>query len=361
MDDGQRLLALAAAYLKCQGFSTQTEIAKEMGTTQSTVSGWLRDAKKSEWIREKPELDRSKIPRELFDRVDAQYNLTPRLNQKLRKWSDVCTAVVCAGSTRRDTYREVAAQLKSILTGSRLAAVVWGRTLANVIEVFPMTDKPISNSFQCIPVSGEPVHLVHREKDPRFHSTYLAFELERRVTGTDPKEMPLLEAVPAYIPTKFRSGDVKRFIEQIPGYREIFGVGTRKGMIRSTDTLITGVGMADGDNLGIFVQERLLQEPKPLQRTMRKWCLGDIAGVLIAENEADQRKLSKFNDGLVGMNWAILENCVSRAAQNGKPGVVVIAIEPEGKGRIIRAAVKRGIVSQLLVSRSIAKMLLEMT
>ena len=95
MDDGQRLLALAAAYLKCQGFSTQTEIAKEMGTTQSTVSGWLRDAKKSEWIREKPELDRSKIPRELFDRVDAQYNLTPRLNQKLRKWSDVCTAVVC--------------------------------------------------------------------------------------------------------------------------------------------------------------------------------------------------------------------------------------------------------------------------
>jgi DNA-binding transcriptional regulator LsrR (DeoR family) len=150
----------------------------------------------------------------------------------------------------------------------------------------------------------------------------------------------------------------KAFVKAIPTYRDVFVKG-KDSAIEQLDTVITSVGDLD-TGFGSLPE----RAAAPLLRkgefeALRKEAVGDIAGrYLTAEGMTGKpgSTIANVNDRIFGLTIEDLERIAERAAQNGTPGVIVIASSKK-KARVISALLKRPnkVISVLIISGDLAE------
>src|SRR5439155_11951356 len=125
-----------------------------------------------------------------------------------------------------------AGYLVELLRQARLVGIMWGRRIEGLISrirakvgIFAQAR---SSGAQCIPLCGDPVHLMNL-RHVKFSASHLAAELGQALNPKRPSDQPCLVGVPAYLPRRLfprRTGATsnwEHFVQDIPGYRAIFG------------------------------------------------------------------------------------------------------------------------------------------
>lgn len=225
-------------------------------------------------------------------------------------------------------------------------------------------------------------------------ASYLTNRLAR-ILGTDMCERRFLET-PVYVPPAFLDEFSKKkttepelegihqklteeealkvakaFVKAIPTYRDVFvegSVPSQKKAIEELDTVITSVG-----DLGTGFGSIPKIEEAPLLPLLRpgefkdllKEAVGDITGCYVTEDGTAGKPgstIAKVNSRIFGVTLKDLEKIAQRAANENKPGVIVIASSCR-KARIIRALLNHQkmtkIISHLIISGDLAKELLK--
>jgi DNA-binding transcriptional regulator LsrR (DeoR family) len=371
-DDLREERALAAACFSSQGL-LQQDIARELGISQPEVSRLLTHARNSGWIRQQPSIVRQAIPEPLWHRVQNDFFSHPDLADHVQSWApdrvQCKVSVVHAGEGQSFGFA-AAAHLATIVAEADVLGIMWGRSIAAAVDGLARAfAKPPrkDDRVRVIPLCGEPLFVSDR-KAVQHSSSSLAVRLDGLLNGPGRDLVHSLLGVPAYIPTELAEHEtaaVRKFINLIPGYKEIFGAPGSKGMIDDVDTVITGVGVlepeADDQYPGVFLQERIGRESIS-ERELADMVYGDIAGVMIERPDLSptQRDLvDKMNAGWTGFRLEHLERQVERSSTGGGRGVVVLAAGA-GKAELLRAAVRAGLVNELVVGAELAKALEEL-
>jgi DNA-binding transcriptional regulator LsrR (DeoR family) len=356
--------ALAAAMLASQGM-LQKDVADKLALSQPEISRLLRLARERGWLREAPTLNREQIDADLMQRVQQKYFSRPQLAERIAElapdWIQCRLHVVT--SKGEETFGPAAAEpVGDILRNARKLGVMWGRTIATVIEGLEVIygEPPhAADPIGIIPLCGEPLFAANRNF-LEYSSSFLARRLARLLNG-ERYQGPLMTGIPAYIPTSFSPAEmraVRKFIEMIPGYQSIYG---KLGEIASLDTVFTGMGILDSEDLGdwrtgVFLQERLALEPINAEE-LDGLVYGEIGGALIERRDlsaADLKRVERLKRGWMGFTEEQLRTCAS-GSKRGSAGCGVIAVASGvRKASLVIEVVERGLVNELVVDEALA-------
>lgn len=374
----EEILTLAVARLRAEG-KLQTEVAEQLDINQAKVSRLLKDAVKNGWLEiVPPQLVKSAVPVDIWDKVDEEYFSYPELKERLNKWSPEkiqCNVSVIHADARQFA-RSAAKPVLDLISKARKVGVMWGRTICEVAEGIDALHPQSSFSgdpVRFIPLCGEPLHL----KTPRntdFSSSRLAAYLERLINGAE-GEPPLLSGVPAYIPLSLKGAKAKairEFIDLIPGYQIVFGGQYTRSkdepLVEKIDSILTGIGISGGyatddeSYTGSFLRERLAQGDITKDE-LHSSVFGDIGGVIIAHSNLPsdmKNRIRDMNERWTGIDRGHLQRCAERANKKSRPGVIVVA-SGKAKAEMVREVVSRGLVNELIINRSLADGLMELS
>src|SRR6185436_18259724 len=149
---------------------------------------------------------------------------------------------------------EAARRVADLIRPARRIAVGWGRnvheTVKEIVARWDESEAEPNPAVQCIPLCGDPIFEING-RQVRFSASYLASLLGETLSPSRAQKLPCLSGVPAYISRQRAEASGTpvegwaKFIQGIPGYEEIFGNGddSRKALVESVDTIITGVGI----------------------------------------------------------------------------------------------------------------------
>ncbi len=219
-------------------------------------------------------------------------------------------------------------------------------------------------------------------------ASYLTNRLAR-ILGTDMCKRRFLET-PIYVPPEFLKqfskekttkskldeigkklspGEVlqiaRYFVEAIPNYRDIFVKG-QESEIEQLDTVITSVGDLE-TGFGSLTKGKaappLLGEDENI--ALCNEAVGDIAGRYVTKDGETGKPgstIAKVNERIFGLTLKDFERIAERAADNKKPGVIVIA-SSRRKARVISALLNHHkvtkIISELVISGDLAEELVK--
>lgn len=375
--ESDEFLMAAISYLivhrRASGYK-QVDIARDVRARfpkvpelqQSKVSKLIKSAIEKKYLVKTFGLGPN-ISKEIRQFVEDEFQSDPKLQELVDANSPHpfrCKVHVCTGPLE-DYPHEAAWKLTKILEPAKLVAVSWGRTLADVLKALDELTFAPNWAFEAFPIVGQPLHLRDDESETRFDAFHLAEQL-LQFTASDPamkRHMPLLNGVPAYIASKFKRNEIRAFINEIPGYAEIFGSSQDGSTPLSARmcALLTGVGLVgenvSDDDTAVFIRERLKQEPKLKCDRLKKWIYGDISGWLLAKpTSGAEEKIADYNDGWVGLDDETLRQCSERASKNNLPGIVIFAYQPE-KAEIVARVVAKGWVNNLVIHKGLAEAL----
>jgi DNA-binding transcriptional regulator LsrR (DeoR family) len=239
---------------------------------------------------------------------------------------------------------------------------MYGKTVSQLIDGIGRYRAATGDrgGIRVIPLAGDPLYLLNQQTQ-EVSASHLAAKLERILVGAS-RDLPSLTGVPAYVSWDFVSDPKKHvvineFLKRIPGYAQIFCGIDGPPYIEQLDTVISGVGIITSSekSTAAFIRERELQDKEKFS-SRKHLVLGDIAGVLLPKPElsdADKAKLDDLNQGWKGVQLNHLRNVARRARPGGPTGVIVAAFSKE-KAPIVREAVIRGLVNNLVVDDSLA-------
>ena len=143
-------------------------------------------------------------------------------------------------------------------------------------------------------------------------------------------------------------------------YQQIFG---RPGgpLIDRVAMILTGIGdvrtsKRAGERASqsdpLYLETAKAEDPEVLGLAV-----GNIGGVWIARDDLtdqDRRKVEQVNERWLGAQHADFRRCSLNAVPGQRPGVVVLAVEPEKAGIILEALY---LVNVLIISRQLAETL----
>jgi DNA-binding transcriptional regulator LsrR (DeoR family) len=252
----------------------------------------------------------------------------------------------------------------------RRVGVLWGRTLRSIVDalgrwVTPDPDREV----EFIPLFGElPIKASSElyEKAYQCSATTLAADLERMFKGRVSKFRSL--SIPACVPVSFLRGPgnpderknrcevVRKFVESVPSYREIFV--DKPPLIESIDTLISSVGDLEHGWLefgGPVASEDEWRQLRNLE------VIGELAGRYVTEDRVDGFReggvIQRVNSRVFGPS----PGHYKRIAQKGREdwqsligGVILVAAEPR-KARVVHTVVKNNCATDLIISKEVAE------
>ncbi len=379
---------------------SQLELAKQLDTNQSNVSRIIEELRREnhlskrwhvapqlllrpEWARMEDELFgvtalgktiSEHAPRGLRERfrlriVASAPAATPKGS---RNKNGTSKKAATDGDLRPDHFGELAAAaVGELIAPVKFLGVGCGKTLEAVIRELlspgyagPIPQRPI------IPIIAEPAHLRNTQQSPAYSATHLAESLRPAFSGEAHAGAPVLRGVPAYLPRRFRTREVRQMVAEVSGYRTIFVDDSKKApLIGQLDGILTGAGTVSpgmDEWQGTLIRERIVQEqsdPEPAWRSkvsskyLDKIIYGDLAGLLISKDgiSADDEKVVKeLNEGLVGLQERHLKDVCLKAGRNGSPGTILAACGSQKVG-LIAAGIHRGLVTTLVTTRRCAE------
>ncbi|HOX55995.1 MAG TPA: hypothetical protein P5205_03055 [Candidatus Paceibacterota bacterium] len=404
-----RLLAVAAARMRSEGL-TQDKIAKRLDKSQPEVSRLVAYAQEHHYLARSPSFLGHNVAEADLKEVDRRWFVPERLRKALvasapsGQYLDV--RVLPDGE---EPFSIAAAGcVGQLLRRAKLIGISWGRSVARVVsqikgaldvkvaseeiseeESEEESDAPVGNDFaeiKCLPLCGDPVHLMNQryvDYSASRLAQLLGAALRGQAANPNPRsELPCLVGVPAYLPQNVRrnAGSAWReFIEDIPGYREIFGPANGRGkpLVDRIDTIICGTGIIASEDedldlpgnpadimfrarTGDFIRERLEQEEGLARSALAKMIYGDIGGWLLPRRHKlsvdDKRWVDSLNKGWTGIKGEHLSRVAREAKLNGPPGIILLA-GGVGKAEMVAEIVRLGLVNSLLLDSSLAKAL----
>lgn len=369
------LRALLAARLSNHGCK-QDDIAERLGISQAEVSRLLSKAEKAwNFYSPRPSFLRERVPEE--DQAAAEQLLTNRSPHArvFRAWVPAtvrCFAVQVLPSEEEPFFLFAADRVLQLLAHSSVVGVMWGSALwklVNRIKTQVATSKPIKPwPLQCVPLAGDPVHVMHQGNQP-CSASQLAAALEEALTGQRQEATPTLTGVHAYYPLRLRmTPEFRDHLAGIPGYRRIFGSGStgpEPPLAERVDTFLTGVGVlpledsAAWPQAAVFLRQLIAQQESTAEELSRL-AYGDFGGLLLAREGLGQRdaaRVEALNQSWTGMQLPKLKQLAARAAANRAPGIVVVAAGA-AKACMIREVMRRGLVNELIIDTALADALL---
>ena len=385
LDSEHRLLAIAAARLRGDGLN-QSQIAKRLHRSQPEVSRWLDYAEQKKFLAQAPSfLPQNVDPIELREAERRYFSddelhtilagIAPaglHLNVQVLPYGDEEFARAASGCTAR------------LLLRSKLVGVMWGRTIERLVsrigEHRACFDQPPGCQAACIPLCGDPVHLMNL-RHVKYSASHLAAELGQAINPKRTTDQPCLVGAPAYLPRRLfdpASGAATRwkdFMQEIPGFRAIFGPSFNhvRPWADRLDTILSGMGIVSlqpckpppvpGDHpkagledIGDFIQERLAQEEDVKAPALARLIYGDIGGWLIERPDLrakEHRLVKSLNEGWMGVREKHFKRVAANASPNGFPGIILVAAGP-AKAEMLKEVVRQGLVNELLIDSTLA-------
>lgn len=362
-DEG--LLARMAAFLAAEG-NHQSEIGRVIGVSQSTVSRLLARARDEGWLTTECHLNRKQ-------RAEVQHHLYTRYDELLDAvekcsgpdavplvhvfYAGEATAGGYASPKQLDLFGRLAAQrFRDLLPGLRFVGVAWGKTVAAIAAALRMVPGELGSgrTVQFFPVCGEPVDYPVN----RYSASTLSAAFHDIVNEpSDQADVYSLGSTPARIPGQFtaRQGAVIRdFIRKSRGYQAIFEA--EDALIKKMDAVLTSAGTVDKQRDDVWLQDLSRTEELSLQK-LAELTIGDIGGVFVerpALPTRSRREIQQMNERWTGVSMEQLHDCADRARRSKDAGVVLFAAGHK-KVEIVRAALERRVVNDLVIDQTLAE------
>ncbi|MHC4953594.1 MAG: hypothetical protein ACYTGZ_06870 [Planctomycetota bacterium] len=366
-DKRLRPLIEKVAVLRGRGMK-QNDIADHLGLTQPKVSFLIKEAEKLGILGPPhcslPKAKQKQISHAIFaselitalreelapgianlQGLEGFYSGPSRKRESTRKFAE-----------RLEVFaRQAAPSIEELIEGSNTTAVTWGWMLRNIVdELHRQIHKP--------PRKRRPIRFIPACCDAPYiaeftdrSSSRLVAELNETFNGEVSSHYAVL-GVTAIIPLAFMGDEfsiVQRFIEQTPRYGRVFD--KKKGLSREADTILTSVGAADRklDPWLKAVSEAI--RGKRGER-FERIVLGNIGGVFLNRpdiSDADRALVEKVNRHWTGIPMEQYQDCANRASESRGAGVVVVAVGRD-KAPVVREALRRGLISHLLIDHQLA-------
>jgi DNA-binding transcriptional regulator LsrR (DeoR family) len=352
---------------------TGTEVARHLDLSEAEVSRLKNEAEQAGSLRLTCQVSKA-----VRDRVeDMFFPHRAALDQALAELAGgrrrPAAWVVNSGSTARDRAGydrrlrrfalEAAPVLAPLVGRGRTIGLTWGKTLDCLIGALRGVVKPPrpGRPGTVVPLAGVLVN------DPKVHysATSLAAQLAEVLAG-DAADAPSLGAVPARIPAYFAGGThavspdeaavLRRFVEGIPGYRQVFlGSDDDPPLVDRMTVVLSSVGCDYEKSGDPWLMEMLTWE-RLSKDDLGRLTVGDIGGVFLPHPQAtrkDRDDLDRLNRRSTGVTFAQLLSVADRARKDRTaPGVVVAAVG-SWKAGVVRECVRLGLANGLIVDHSL--------
>lgn len=381
--------ALRAGYHRAQDPSlTQREIGERANLGgQAQVSRLLTVARERGYLREVfefppelPEDDRQRVKDSFFRRhSELESALKERARELNAARSDGGSPfkrlhVVAApgledgGEQARDrAFQSFGANAAEIVAGyideASTCSVAWGRTISTTVR--HIRSRQAAAPGQAVdklfmPIAGEPTNFEPNGVSPSDAAQTLA------AAWPDSRHLSL-RGVQARIPKSVHEKDkgeiARELISYSRNYRQIFGplAGMERPLIAQVAMILTGIGDAstsarEGEPPEWadpwYSETSEAESPEVLGLAV-----GNLGGVWLTPSDApreDKDKVDQVNDRWLGAKHDDFKRCSLNADMPTRPGVVVVAVEPE-KAEIVLEALY--LINVLIVSRQLAEAL----
>jgi DNA-binding transcriptional regulator LsrR (DeoR family) len=232
--------------------------------------------------------------------------------------------------------------------------VAWGRTVDVTVRHIRSRTKPPDRKKVFMPIAGEPTNFEPNGVSPSDAASTLA-------AAWPESEHLSLRGVQARIPKSVYEHDEAGIAQQLASYSKsyqlMFGRQGRP-LIERVAMILTGIGdvrtskqaggaTKQGDPW--YLETAEAEDPNVLRHAV-----GNIGGVWITRDDAspeESRKVEQVNERWLGAQHGDFRRCSLNADMGQRPGVVVLAVEPE-KARIVLEALY--LMNVLIVSRQLA-------
>jgi len=375
-----------AAYLFASGLS-QKEIARYLLWSPATIARRLDLAREKGILSRRPAVNLSEEEIREFSLFPLQRNLREALHAAVGKY--YVREIIIVPSDKKETPEDevnirrvgeaAALRLRQHLAGGKMqrVGVSWGRTVratAQAAQGLPplaedqATARKKMAQVEWIPLAGD-LLLPHEKGAYPLAASTLAAEFAQAFMGDLPQNQRYLGA-PAYIPWAFLKGSeeqggaqqieadqqtVRRFLETLRPYRDIFGPGEegQEPLIYQLDTMITGVGTWTSTAWWFNLSDHLRPEER---ERLREIAIGDLCGRFIARKDArpeDKQLIEEINGRAFVPSLEDFKQCADRARDKGTPGPIIVA-EGADKAAVVKHVCLEGLVSEIVVDEDLA-------
>jgi DNA-binding transcriptional regulator LsrR (DeoR family) len=236
--------------------------------------------------------------------------------------------------------------------------VAWGRTLDVAVRNIPPRTKAPDRKKTFMPIAGEPTNFEPNGISPSDAASFLAAAWKSEYHLS-------LRGVQARIPRSVyehdHGGIARKLASYSTNYEQIFGQSSDR-LINKAAMILTGIG-----DVRTSTQAGATRQADPWYQETEKaedpdvlgLAVGNIGGVWIARDgpgDDAKRKVQQVNERWLGAQHDDFMRCSRRADMSKRPGVVVLAVEPEKAEIVIQSLY---LVNVLIVSRQLADALAE--
>jgi DNA-binding transcriptional regulator LsrR (DeoR family) len=255
---------------------------------------------------------------------------------------------------RRDAFGAFGANAAEIVAGyideADSCTVSWGRTIDATVRRIRSRGKPPGPGKVFMPIAGEPTNFEPNGVSPSDAARILA------AAWPGSEHLSLrggLARIPKSVYEHDRDGIAREMASYSKNYRRIFaGPG---GLIENVAMILTGIG-------DVTTSKRTGELPDPWYREtadaedpdVLALAAGNIGGVWIARDVltwSDTREVEQVNERWLGAQHYDFRRCSLSGGESGRPGVVVLAVEPEKAAIVLEALY---LVNVLIISRQLA-------
>ena len=371
MSDVEQQKRIYAAALLAASGKDQALISRILGTSQSTASRLLSEARNRDWlVQAEVMLGQGEVDPEIVEGAEGLLGVSDSRLALLDQTrplgvKDIHVVQLGAAEGQREFGRACAPYVASLLSQVSVAATSWGRTLSSLIHFLPafVRRSEAQGPFTCVPLSGEPFGIVgsdHAESASRLAG------LVHQACNADPTTNRFsFTGVPAFIPTNFDDSEkaaVEKLIRRVRAYSEVFPpMGFWKEApnagpfaIDDVELVMTGVG-APERALG-FGEDLLVASAGIDRDELTDRVAGDIGGVLIPRRNLppdEQDRVEGWNRCFTGIKKSQLE----RIARDPERAGIVVVANGESKSGILSRVIELGLCQYAVLDRSLAEAL----
>lgn len=354
---------------------TQNEISDRLGLSQPTIHKALKMARAERWIVDQPicNLSSERI-REveqlihcpgLEDRLKQEQPKRGRHLKQLRILDVGEELPTNLGEYRKyqNKFGRLAARhlTTEIFPDILSMGVSWGGTLQATIDGIELEaggTRKTGSRIQFFPVCGAPPDAIVSAKRA---ASILVADLDEQVNGVyeNPNNFTgVSAAIPAsYSPVERKA--LMRYFHELPGFRNVFGVGKKPGLVRRMDAVMTSVGTTDPKEDPWILAAAKAADISP--NILIKYTYGNINGLFLPRKGIPRdiaTKIERVNRAWTGIELDDYLRCAQRAKKPDAPGGTVL-IAFGRKGEITLECIRLGLVSHLVIDAYLAAKLAE--
>ena len=264
---------------------------------------------------------------------------------------------------RERAFQSFGANAAEIVAGyideASACSVAWGRTIS--VTVRHVRSRPAAPGQAMdklfMPIAGEPTNYEPNGVSPSDAAQTLA-------AAWPGSEHLSLRGVQARIPKSVYEKDSRNIARELVGYsrnyRRIFGTpgSADRPLIAQVPMMLTGIGdvrtSERASEAAGWADPWYMETSEAESRDVLALAVGNLGGVWLTRSDAhadDKHKVEQVNERWLGAQHNDFKRCSLNSDMPTRPGVVVVAVEPE-KAEIVLEALY--LINVLIVSRQLA-------